>query len=487
METQKESVILYPFMAQGHLLPFLALALQLERKGFSIIFINTPLIIKKLKLSIPETSSIQFLEIPFDFSEHGLPPDAEDTDNLPYNLVMKVLEISPLFEIPFRKLLEDLVNEERGLKPLCIIADFLFGWTADVARDLGIFHAIFSGAGGFGLGCYYSMWLNLPQRHNDKGEFKLPDFPEAGKFHVTQLSPSLLIADGSDPYSIFQQKWLPAWANADGFLFNTVEDLDKIGLVYFRRKLGIPVWAVGPVFLPVDEKAKADKQQRGISPQECIEWLDTKPINSVLYISFGLQTTISASQMMQLARALDTGETSFIWVVRPPVGYDINADFKAEEWLPEGFVQRNMDVKKGLVVEKWAPQMEILCHKSVGAFLSHCGWNSVLESLSNGVPLIGWPIAGDQFNNAKLLVEWCGVCVEVARGVNFEVRHEDIKSQIELVMGENGKSKEMRRKAWEIKEMIVESVKDEGVFKGPSVLALEEFINAARQMKEETS
>lgn len=482
---EKQDIVIFPFMAQGHLIPFLALALQIEQRGYNIYYITTPLNIKKLHPSIPPSCSIKLVEIPFNSSDYGLPPEAETTDDLPYHLALRLLEASQNLEPSFRKVLADLIREKGGQKPLCIIGDFFFGWSADVARDFGIFHAIFSGAGGFGLACYYSLWLNLPHRNNsEKGEFMLPDFPEAGKFHVTQLSPSLLLADGSDPGSIFQRKCLPTWVNSDGFLFNTVEELDRIGLTYFRRMLGIPVWAVGPILLPADERAGISKTS-GITPEECIEWLDSKLPNSVLYISFGSQTTISASQMLQLAKALDAGDTNFIWVIRPPIGFNTSTEFIAEDWLPEGFVQRVKEEKKGLVVEKWAPQWQILCHKSVAAFLCHCGWNSVLESLINGVGLIGWPIAGDQFHNAKLLAEWVGVCVEVARGINFELRHEDIRDKIELVMGGNDKGKEIRRKAHEVKCLIGQTIMEKDGVKGDSLKAMEEFFFAALQMEED--
>ena len=150
---------------------------------------------------------------------------------------------------------------------------------------------------------------------------------------------------------------------------------------------------------------------------------------------------------MQLATALEVSGKYFIWVVRPPIGFDINSEFKAEEWLPQGFEQRIQDRKRGLLVHKWAPQVEILSHKSISAFLSHCGWNSVLEALSHGVPIIGWPMAADQFSNVVLLEKEVGVCVEVARGPRCEVKHEDIVKKIELVMNDTEKGKEMRRKA----------------------------------------
>lgn len=487
MEGKRETIILFPFMAQGHITPFLALAFRIAEKGsYDIIFVNTPLNIKKLRSSLPpEYSSIRLLEIPFDGAEHGLPPDAESTDVLPYSVGLRLLEVSPSLEPAFRKLLFDLIQERRGLRPLCIIADFFFGWTAAVAHEFGIFHAIFSGAGGFGLACFYSMWLSLPHRDTDKLEFTLPDFPEAGIFHVSQLSPSLAIADGADRSSAFQRKNLPTWANSDGLLFNTVAELEKNGLMYFRRKLNLPVWAIGPILLSEDDRARARAgKESGISPEECTKWLDKKPPSSVLYISFGSQSSISATQMMQLAKALDSTDRNFIWVVKPPLGFDPDAEFKPEEWLPDGFIERVKVGERGLIVLAWAPQVEILAHSSIGAFLSHCGWNSVLESLFNGVALIGWPMAAEQFFNAKFLEEEVGVCVEVARGINFEVRWSDIVEKIELVMGENEKGKEIRRKAMEVKEIIRNADRDEEGYKGSSVIAMEEFLKAAEMMKE---
>ncbi|KAG2380631.1 UDP-glycosyltransferase protein [Vigna angularis] len=86
---------------------------------------------------------------------------------------------------------------------------------------------------------------------------------------------------------------------------------------------------------------------------------------------------------------------SFIWVVRPPIGFDINSEFREDEWLPEGFVERVQESGKGLVVCDWAPQLEILWHSTVSVFLSHYRWNSVLESLSQAVPILGWPTAAE--------------------------------------------------------------------------------------------
>ncbi|KAK4736513.1 hypothetical protein R3W88_000210 [Solanum pinnatisectum] len=483
MEGEKGHIVLFPFMAQGHIIPFLALASKFTQKGYQITFINTPLNIKKLKSSssLNPSSSIHFLEIPFNSTEHGLPPDAEITDSLPYNLALKLLQVSPSLESNFRFILTNLVNLKIGFfkkPPICVVSDFFFGWSAKVTHEFDILHSIFVGAGGFGLACYYSMWMNLPHKHTDNLEFILPDFQEAGKFHVTQLSPSLAIADGNDDYSVFQMKNLPLWKNSDGALFNTIEEFDNSGLMYFRRKLCIPVWAIGPI-LYQENDTKTPRKELGIPLVKCKEWLDTKEEKSVLYICFGSQNTISPSQMMQLAKALDGVAVNFIWVIRPPLGFDVNADFKPEEWLPEGFIERNQEnEQRGLVVVNWAPQVEILAHESIGSFLSNCGWNSVLESLINGVPLIGWPMAADQFFNAKFLVEEIGVCVEMARGTTFDVSYGDVIEKIELVMGsESEKGKRLRGKACEVKEMIKDATRDEDDYKGSSIRAMDEFFN----------
>ncbi|KAG4187000.1 hypothetical protein ERO13_A08G077500v2 [Gossypium hirsutum] len=490
MAEKRENVVMFPFMAQGHIIPFLALALLIEKtRNYKITFVNTPLNIKKLRSSLPSDSCVQLLEIPFNSSEHGLPPNTENCDVVPYHLVVRLLEASASLRPVFKQLVEDIIRQQDGQRPLCIIGDIFFGWMAGVAEEVGLFHAVLSGAGGFGLACYYSIWLNLPHKQvkKDGGDhFLLPDFQEASKIELTQLPLTMSVADGRDSWSIFHHKYLPEWTKSGGILFNTVEEFDDIGLVYFKRKLSKPVWAVGPILLSTENRIRAS--MGGATPEYCKAWLDSKPEKSVLFVSFGSMNTISPSQMMELAKALELSGRHFIWVVRPPIGFDINSEFKANEWLPEGFEERMRESEKGLLVNKWAPQQEILSHKSTSVFLSHCGWNSVLESLSHGVPLLGWAMAAEQFFNVKLLVEQVGVCVEVARGKTCEVKHEEVAAKIKLLMSDSEKGKEMRRKACEVREMIESAMKDddEGGFKGFSVKAMDEFFHAAGTMRFQT-
>ncbi|XP_043691860.1 UDP-glycosyltransferase 92A1 [Telopea speciosissima] len=471
MAQKEENVVIFPFMAQGHMIPFLSLALQIEqKKGYTVTFVNTPLNIEKLRHSLPPTSTIRFVSLPFSAAEHDLPPEAENTDVLPYPLIVRLFHASLSLKPSFTQLISEL-------SPLCIIADMFFGWTAEVANQFGVFHSIFNAGGAYGMALYRSVWLHLPHCNTDSDEFSLPDLPEISPIHRSQLSNNVKYANGTDPWSVFIQGQVRLWFSSDGLLFNTVGGIDQTGLSYFRRKkTGIPVWAIGPTSSPLTKKAGNDRNR-------CIDWLDTCPQDSVLYVSFGSQNTISATQMMELAKALELSGKNFIWVVRPPIEFDINLEFTAEKWLPEGFEDRIKEQNRGLLVRKWAPQVEILSHKSTRAFISHCGWNSVLESLSQGVPILAWPIGADQFYNAKFLEEEVGVCVEMARGNSSEVKHEHILKLIELVMCETEKGEKMKKRACEVKEIIRDAMRDEESYRGSSLRAMDEFFDAAISMK----
>ncbi|XP_015167610.1 zeatin O-xylosyltransferase-like [Solanum tuberosum] len=155
-------------------------------------------------------------------------------------------------------------------------------------------------------------------------------------------------------------------------------------------------WAIGPI-LPT----KLDY----ISNREniCLEWLNKQPPRSVLYVSFGTVTSFSDRQIKELAMRLEQSKQRFIWVLRDANRGDI---FKGEDRkveLPEGIEERVEGV--GLVVREWTPQPEILAHSSTGGYMSHCDWNSCLESITMGVPIAAWPMHTDQPINGFLVTE----------------------------------------------------------------------------------
>ncbi|KAG9447680.1 hypothetical protein H6P81_013808 [Aristolochia fimbriata] len=464
-------VVLFPFMAQGHLIPFMALADLIQRRTrCTVTVVSTSLNVQKLRSSRPSSDpsdGVRFEELPFDSSDHGLPPGTENADRLPFHQILTLLEAAETLRPAFKRFVSGL--RETG-EPLCVVVDFLLGWSVDVVKEVGVFSSVLVTSGAYGSGVDFSIWMHLPHANTASDRFLVPEFPEAGFISRSQLSGNLKNTDGNDSWCKFVRRQLGAVFRSDGFLINTVEALDEVGLKFYARKTGRPVWAIGTI---VSESSRSGSC--GTEPR-ILEWLNQHPPSSVLFVAFGSMNTISASQMMALAEALESSGKPFIWVVRPPIGFDINGEFQ-EQWLPPGFEARMNERKQGILVRGWGPQLEILRHKSTGAFLSHCGWNSILESLISGVPVIAWPLAAEQFFNSKMLVEQLGVCVEIAQGHSSDIDRDYVSSVIKMVLGDTKAGEEMKKNARRAKEIMEAAVIEKEGCEGSSIKALDDFLN----------
>ncbi|CDY69679.1 BnaUnng03370D, partial [Brassica napus] len=144
------------------------------------------------------------------------------------------------------------------------------------------------------------------------------------------------------------------------------------------------------------------------------------------------------------AWGLESSQQRFVWVVHPPV------DDGTPQYLPKEFTSRTHE--RGLVVSSWAPQAEILAHQAVGGFLTHCGWNSILESVVSGVPMIAWPLFAEQKMNATLLNEELGVAIRSRKLPSEEVvLRVEIESLVRRIMVEE-EGCEMREKVKKLKD-----------------------------------
>ncbi|QCE01507.1 UDP-glucosyl transferase 73C [Vigna unguiculata] len=480
-KNKKKHIVMVPIMAQGHIIPFLALARKIQHTAattFTITIASTPLNIQHLKSALSSTSpnQIRLAELPFNSAQHGLPPNTENTEKLHFPQLVKFCHATLSLEAPLRSLISR-ITEEEGHPPLCIISDLFLGWVNNVANSVSTRNLTFTTCGAYGTLSYISIWSNLPHKKTHSDEFWVPGFPQNHRFHRTQLHRYLREADGTDDWSRFLIPQISHAMKSGGWICNTAEEIEPLGLQLLRKYLQLPVWAVGPLLPPPALRGSKHRsgKESSVTLEACMEWLDLKDENSVVYVSFGSQNTISASQMMALAEGLEKSERSFVWVIRPPVGFDIDGEFR-EEWLPKGFEEKMRDTKKGLLVQKWGPQLEILSHKSTGVFVSHCGWNSVLESLSNGVPMIGWPLAAEQMYNVKMLVEEMGVAVELTRTVETTICGDEVKKVIDMVMEKEGKGKEMKEKAKEIASHMRKAVTEKGEEEGSSVRAMDDLV-----------
>uniref|UniRef100_A0A0D9W6W5 Glycosyltransferase n=1 Tax=Leersia perrieri TaxID=77586 RepID=A0A0D9W6W5_9ORYZ len=439
-EARSPHVVLFPFLAHGHIPAFLRLAghLQALCPGLAVTLVSTPRILASL--SLPSSSTIQLHALPFAPAEHGLPDGAESLADLHLHQFITFFQASESLRPAFDGFLAGIGS------PVCVIADAFFGWTAHVARARGASHAVFLPGGAFGYAVFFSVWEHLPHTLATAGEeeFPLHDFPDV-VLHRTQISRYMLAATGADPWTAFFRRVIDSCRETDAVLVNTVQELEPSGLAMIRASFGVQPWPIGPILAePAPSKSNDDDDR-------IIQWLDSHPPRSVLYISFGSQNTISIHQMGELALGLEASGRPFLWAIRPPLGFNPKDGFDPN-WLPAGFEDRISHSRRGLLVRGWAPQVRILSHPSTGAFMTHCGWNSILEGLRHAVPLVGWPLVADQFFNAMVVVGQWGVCVEVARG-NLEstaVESGGVAEAVGTVMGETEEGERMRRKAGEI-------------------------------------
>ncbi|KAG0449162.1 hypothetical protein HPP92_027447 [Vanilla planifolia] len=234
------------------------------------------------------------------------------------------------------------------------------------------------------------------------------------------------------------------YLKADGILVNSFEALESAAYKRLRAR-GERVYAIGPMI-------RCHSSKDGSA--ECMKWLDRHPCRSVVFVSFGTMVQISSRQVKELAYGLESSGQRFLWL--------LPADGDCEKYLPKGFVERTRDV--GMVVGSWVPQAAVLSHVTVGGFVSHCGWNSTLESLANGVPMVAWPIQYDQRMNALLLMEGVGVALRLEASAEDEdgfvcrvAVEEIVKEQME---GERGKA--VRARAAERQKEAKKAIEEDG-------------------------
>ncbi|KAM3371444.1 hypothetical protein ACQJBY_018704 [Aegilops geniculata] len=255
---------------------------------------------------------------------------------------------------------------------------------------------------------------------------------------------------------------------ADGLLVNTFYEMELSTAEAFKR-LAVPEQGSGAFFFPpvfpvgpsVRRPDNYETTAGAFSP--CLEWLDRQPAGSVVYVSFGSGGALSVEQTAELAAGLEASGQGFLWVVRMPSTDGGHCGAGGDDplaWLPEGFLARTSG--RGLAVAAWAPQVRVLAHPATAAFVSHCGWNSTLESVGCGVPMLAWPLYAEQRMNAVLLEEKLGMALRVppARedGRCLVTRHEIAKAVKELVEGDQ----KVRRRAEDLQKAAARAWLPEG-------------------------
>lgn len=251
-----------------------------------------------------------------------------------------------------------------------------------------------------------------------------------------------------DDVGTFIKPFLPLESRtrkANRVLIHSLYELESIAFEGFRE-VQIPAYAIGPLIQYDAFDATHGKDLRAPAKEECISWLDTRAYCSVIYVSFGSNATLSPEEIMELAIGLETSGQPFLWVIR----CDTAESEQLSGLLPEGFESRTKG--RGRIVS-WAPQVAVLEHEAVGGFLTHCGWNSTLESLWMGVPMLGCPKRAEQKTNARFIAEEWGVGMLLGGRKDGVLRRAEVEKGVQaLMVGEEGQ--QARTKVVELKEMV---------------------------------
>lgn len=339
-------------------------------------------------------------------------------------------------------------------RPAAIIVDLFGTESLEVAKELGIAKYVYIASNAW----FLALTIYVPILDKEvEGEFVLQKepmkIPGCRPVRPEEVVDPMLDRTNQQ-YSEYFRLGIEI-PTADGILMNTWEALEPTtfgalrDVKFLGRVAKVPVFPIGPL-----------RRQAGPCGSNCelLDWLDQQPKESVVYVSFGSGGTLSLEQMIELAWGLERSQQRFIWVVRQPTVKTGDAAFFTQGdgaddmsgYFPEGFLTRIQNV--GLVVPQWSPQIHIMSHPSVGVFLSHCGWNSVLESITAGVPIIAWPIYAEQRMNATLLTEELGVAVRPKNLPAKEVvKREEIERMIRRIMVDEEGS-EIRKRVRELKD-----------------------------------
>ncbi|KAL2509136.1 UDP-glycosyltransferase 73C1 [Forsythia ovata] len=431
-----EQKLHFVLLAQGHTIPMVDIARLLAKRGvINVTILTTPLNHNRFKAvvarAIHSGLHIRVVELKFPSVEAGLPEGCENFDMIPsMDFALKFFAAAGML----RDQVEELLQKETKPAPSCLISDMCFPWTTNVARNCGIPRILFHGTSCFSLLCLHILEISKDFENiaSDTEYFVVAGLPDRIELTKAQLRGTInqMTSDWNDVRELMKE----AETDAFGVVANTFEELEP---EYLKEYIKVKAKRFGVLvqFLYATKKS----------------WIRLKEeSNSVLYVCLGSLTRLATAQLIELGLGLEASNRPFVWVIR-----NISDEFQA--WfVEEKFVERIKG--RGLLIHGWAPQVLILSHPAIEGFITHCGWNSTLEGICAGVPMITWPIFAEQFCNEKFIVNVLktGLRVGVEIPVFFGdeektgvlVTNNDITTVIDRLMdgGEEGEERRERAK-----------------------------------------
>ncbi|KAF9618893.1 hypothetical protein IFM89_002888 [Coptis chinensis] len=463
---KKPHAVCIPYPFQGHITAMLKLAKLLHSKGFHITFVNT------------EFNHLRLLESRGRDSLKGLPNFRFETipDGLPPTDVNATQDVQALCDsidknllVPFLSLIAKL-NEASTFSedPLvsCIVADTFMTFTLEAAEKLSIPGVILWPMSASVLWCCLRSDLLVekilipPEGERTNGYLDMPIDIIPGIKNIRLKDLPSFFWDGNEFLNNISIRVQRA-SKATAIIINTC-DAFETEVVDSMKSLLLPIYSIGP--LQLFEQQLPNNQLRSFQSnllkedRDCLKWLDSKQPKSVVYVNFGSITILTPQQLTEFAWGLANCKHPFLWVIRPGLVVGEGAVFPPE--FTAETLERSM-------ISGWCPQEEVLSHGSIGGFLTHSGWNSTMDTLCCGVPVICWPGFGDQTTNSRYACVHWEIGMEIDKNVNRDNVERILR---EFLEGEKGKG--MKKKAIEWKKSAEDSTKPGGT----SYLNLEKIV-----------
>ncbi|XLR09570.1 hypothetical protein HN51_046182 [Arachis hypogaea] len=400
MAESRTHVVMLPWCAFDHLIPFFQLSISLAKSGVHVSFISTPRNIQRLPKP-PSTLAhlLDLVELPLPSLDAGLLPEgAEATVDIPSDKIQYLKLATDQLQHPVKQLVANWL-------PDWIICDFHSYWIVDIAQEFQVklqFFSVITASAQVFFGPPGARGA-LPSPKDLTVPPEWVTFPSSVAY---QMHEAIAIFDGAYQENVSGlsdlERFNKVFGASQAVLFRSCHEIEGEYLNLYQELIGKPVIPIG--LLP------PDKPERKIVDEswcKTFEWLDAQATKSVVFVGFGSECKLSKDQVFEIAYGLELSELPFLWSLRKP-----SWAIHDHESLPLGFVERTS--KRGKVCMGWAPQQEILAHPSIGGSFFHSGWGSVIENLQFGNTLVVLPFIVDQPLTARFLVEK-GLAIEVKR------------------------------------------------------------------------
>ncbi|XP_011014019.1 PREDICTED: 7-deoxyloganetic acid glucosyltransferase-like isoform X2 [Populus euphratica] len=450
-------VVFLPFPAQGHVKPMLMLAELLSQAGFEATFINSNHIQHRLEHSINiATMYRRFPKFQFRSVTDGLPSDHPRSSS---SIVQLLISARDETRTEFRNLLVNLGQKNgRWEPPTCIIADGIMSFAIDIAEELTIPVITFRTFSACCTWTYFHLTKLIEQGEvpfqgdvdMDKTITCIPGLE--GTLRCRDLPGICRLKEANDPLLQFFIKETAAMPRAYGVILNTFDGLEasmvsKLGSFFSK------IYTLGPLQGLFDTFAKSPSARTSFNgllwkeDRGCISWLDFHPSRSVIYVSFGSLVCLVRDQLLEFWHGLVNSGKPFLWVLR-------SDSILGEDGVSEVPLELKAATEERGCIVDWAPQEEVLAHPAIGGFLTHSGWNSTLESIFAGVPMICWPMFADQQVNSR--------CVSELWKIGFDMKDKCERAVIEKLVRDLMESDEIVKSTDEFARMARDSVKEGG-------------------------